>query len=129
MEAKTGRVVAMASNPTYDPNAWVGGISAKDYAKLTGKNSNYPLLNRAIQGQAAPGSIFKVISTAAAVNAGYAFDGNYDCSELVLDRRPDLQELRVQGVRRDQPRPRPRGLLRHRLLPPRPRGVGEGRRH
>ncbi|MEV0369343.1 penicillin-binding protein 2 [Streptomyces sp. NPDC050636] len=79
MEAKTGRVVAMASNPTYDPNAWVGGISGKDYAKLTGKNSNYPLLNRAIQGQAAPGSIFKVISTAAAVNAGYKFNGNYPC--------------------------------------------------
>ncbi|MDW4905804.1 penicillin-binding protein 2 [Streptomyces sp. ADMS] len=80
MESRTGRVVAMASNPTYDPNAWVGGISAKDYAKLTGKNSNYPLLNRAIQGQAAPGSIFKVISTSAAVNAGYSFDGRYDCS-------------------------------------------------
>lgn len=54
MEAKTGRVVAMASNPDYDPNAWVGGISAKDYKKLTGKDSNYPLLNRATQGQAAP---------------------------------------------------------------------------
>ncbi|RZB14848.1 penicillin-binding protein 2 [Streptomyces sp. F001] len=80
MEAKTGRVVAMASNPTYDPNAWVGGISAKDYAALTGKKSNYPLLNRAIQGQAAPGSIFKVVSTAAAVQAGYAFDGRYNCS-------------------------------------------------
>ncbi|MFD7918232.1 penicillin-binding protein 2 [Streptomyces sp. NPDC059740] len=80
MEAKTGRVVAMASNPTYDPNAWVGGISAKDYAKLTGKNSNYPLLNRAIQGQSAPGSIFKVISSSAAVNAGYPFNGHYDCS-------------------------------------------------
>ncbi|MGP2437334.1 penicillin-binding protein 2 [Streptomyces sp. JW3] len=80
MEAKTGRVVAMASNPTYDPNAWVGGISAADYKKLTGKNSNYPLLNRAIQGQAAPGSIFKVVSTSAAVEAGYDFDGNYDCS-------------------------------------------------
>ncbi|MBO7941092.1 penicillin-binding protein 2 [Streptomyces antibioticus] len=80
MEAKTGRVVAMASNPSYDPNAWVGGISAKDYKKLTGKNSNYPLLNRAIQGQAAPGSIFKVVSTAAAVEAGYEFDGRYDCS-------------------------------------------------
>ncbi|WP_268256819.1 penicillin-binding transpeptidase domain-containing protein, partial [Streptomyces sulfonofaciens] len=62
MEAKTGRVVAMASNPSYDPNAWVGGISGKDYAKLTGKDSNYPLLNRAIQGQSAPGSTFKVIS-------------------------------------------------------------------
>ncbi|MFE9773147.1 penicillin-binding protein 2 [Streptomyces sp. NPDC005931] len=80
MEAKTGRVVAMASNPTYDPNAWVGGISAKDYARLTGKTSNYPLLNRAIQGQSAPGSIFKVIPTAAAVNAGYSFDGPYNCS-------------------------------------------------
>ncbi|MGW0819945.1 penicillin-binding protein 2 [Streptomyces sp. NPDC002845] len=80
MEAKTGRVVAMASNPTYDPNAWVGGISAKDYARLTGKKSNYPLLNRAIQGQSAPGSIFKVIPTAAAVNAGYSFDGPYECS-------------------------------------------------
>ncbi|WP_406252392.1 penicillin-binding protein 2 [Streptomyces atratus] len=79
MEAKTGRVVAMASLPNYDPNAWVGGISAKDYAKLTGKNSNFPLLNRAIQGQAAPGSIFKVISSTAAVNAGYPFDGHYPC--------------------------------------------------
>ncbi|WP_432140013.1 MULTISPECIES: penicillin-binding protein 2 [unclassified Streptomyces] len=80
MEARTGRIVAMASNPSYDPNAWVGGISAKDYKKLTGKDSNYPLLNRAIQGQAAPGSIFKVISTSAAVAAGYDFDGSYDCS-------------------------------------------------
>ncbi|WP_030201490.1 penicillin-binding protein 2 [Streptomyces sp. NRRL S-87] len=79
MESKTGRIVAMASNPTYDPNVWVGGISAKDYARLTGKNSNYPLLNRAIQGQAAPGSIFKVIPTTAAVNAGYPFDGKYPC--------------------------------------------------
>ncbi|MEU2430251.1 penicillin-binding protein 2 [Streptomyces sp. NPDC007861] len=79
MEAKTGRVVAMASLPTYDPNAWVGGISAKDYAKLTGKRSNFPLLNRAIQGQAAPGSIFKVVPTTAAVNAGYDFKGRYPC--------------------------------------------------
>ncbi|MGW1158052.1 penicillin-binding protein 2 [Streptomyces sp. NPDC002519] len=80
MEAKTGRVVAMASAPTYDPNVWVGGISAKDYQQLTGKDSDYPLLNRAIQGQSAPGSTFKVVSTAAAVEAGYPFDGNYPCT-------------------------------------------------
>ncbi|MGW3626312.1 penicillin-binding protein 2 [Streptomyces sp. NPDC000880] len=79
MENKTGRIVSMASQPTYDPNSWVGGISGKDYAKLTGKDSNFPLLNRAIQGQAAPGSIFKVISSTAAVNAGYPFDGGYPC--------------------------------------------------
>ncbi|MFD8608610.1 penicillin-binding protein 2 [Streptomyces sp. NPDC059631] len=80
MEAKTGRIVSMASAPTYDPNVWVGGISAKDYAELTGKNSDYPLLNRAIQGQSAPGSTFKVVSTAAAVEAGYDFNGNYPCT-------------------------------------------------
>ncbi|MBK3563681.1 penicillin-binding protein 2 [Streptomyces sp. MBT62] len=80
MEAKTGRIVAMASAPTYDPNVWVGGISAKDYKQLTGKNSDYPLLNRAIQGQSAPGSTFKVVSTAAAVEAGYAWDGGYPCT-------------------------------------------------
>ncbi|MEV7724185.1 penicillin-binding protein 2 [Streptomyces sp. NPDC101733] len=79
LESKTGRVVAMASNPSYDPNVWVGGISGKDYAKLTAKDSNVPLMNRAIQGQAAPGSIFKVIPTTAAVNAGYKFDGDYAC--------------------------------------------------
>jgi penicillin-binding protein 2 len=79
MEAKTGRVVAMASLPTYDPNSWVGGISAKEYTRLTGKKSNFPLLNRAIQGQAAPGSIFKVVSSTAAVNAGYSFNGDYPC--------------------------------------------------
>lgn len=79
MESKTGRIVAMASNPDYDPNAWVGGIDGKEYAQLTGKDSNFPLLNRAVQGQSAPGSIFKVISTAGAVNAGYPFNGNYNC--------------------------------------------------
>ncbi|MGV9244898.1 penicillin-binding protein 2 [Streptomyces sp. NPDC003710] len=80
MEAKTGRIVAMASAPTYDPNVWVGGISAKDYQQLTGKDSDYPLLNRAIQGQSAPGSTFKVVSTAAAIQAGYDFDGHYPCT-------------------------------------------------
>lgn len=80
MENKTGRVVAMASNPEYDPNDWVGGISGKKYKQLTGKKSNYPLLNRSIQGLSAPGSVFKVISTAAAVKAGNKFDGDYNCS-------------------------------------------------
>lgn len=80
MESRTGRVVAMASQPDYDPNAWVGGISGRDYAKLTGKDSNFPLLNRAIQGQAAPGSVFKVVSASAAVRAGHDFDDRYNCS-------------------------------------------------
>ncbi|WP_374983168.1 penicillin-binding protein 2 [Streptomyces fradiae] len=80
MESKTGRVVAMASQPDYDPNVWVGGISGKEYAKFTSKGSNYPLLNRAIQGQSPAGSVFKVVSASAAVRAGYPFDDRYNCS-------------------------------------------------
>ena len=79
MDVHTGRIVAMASAPTYDPNLWVGGIAGKDYQGLTSKESNFPLLNRAIQGQSAPGSTFKVISTTAAVQAGYSLDGTYPC--------------------------------------------------
>ncbi|MEU9128909.1 penicillin-binding protein 2 [Kitasatospora sp. NPDC048540] len=79
MDVHTGRIIAMASAPTFDPNLWVGGISAKDYASLNSKDSNYPLINRAIQGQSAPGSTFKVISTTAAVQAGYSLDGHYPC--------------------------------------------------
>ncbi|GAA2751851.1 MULTISPECIES: penicillin-binding protein 2 [Kitasatospora] len=81
MDVHTGRIIAMASAPTFDPNLWVGGISANDYQKLTGKDSNYPLINRAIQGQSAPGSTFKVISTTAAVQAGYSLDGHYPCPQ------------------------------------------------
>jgi penicillin-binding protein 2 len=80
LENDTGRVVAMASAPDYDPNVWVGGISTDEYARLTDEDANNPLLNRAIQGQGPPGSTFKVVTTTAAVNAGYDFDGSYNCS-------------------------------------------------
>ncbi|WP_037576394.1 penicillin-binding protein 2 [Phaeacidiphilus oryzae] len=80
MDVHTGRIVAMASEPTYDPNIWTGGISAKDYAKLTSSSSDYPLLNRAIQAQAAPGSTFKVISTTGAMEAGYTESDTFPCT-------------------------------------------------
>ncbi|WP_327291121.1 penicillin-binding protein 2 [Streptomyces sp. NBC_01198] len=80
MDNHTGEIIAMASLPTYDPNEWVGGISEKAYKALMDKKSDTPLLNRAIQGQSAPGSTFKVVSTSAAINAGYPPDGNYPCT-------------------------------------------------
>ncbi|WP_052851026.1 penicillin-binding protein 2 [Streptomyces avicenniae] len=80
LENDTGRVVAMASAPDYDPNVWVGGISTDDYSRLTDENSEYPLLNRAIMGQGPPGSTFKVVTSTAAVNAGFDWNGSYDCS-------------------------------------------------
>ncbi|MBF9070364.1 penicillin-binding protein 2 [Streptacidiphilus fuscans] len=80
MNVHTGQIVAMASAPTYNPNIWTGGISAADYAALNSTGSDFPLLNRAIQGQSAPGSTFKVISTTAALNAGYGYDSTFPCT-------------------------------------------------
>jgi penicillin-binding protein 2 len=70
VEVNTGRVVAMASNPTYDPTAFVGGISSAAYASLSDA-PGHPLISNAVQGLYAPGSTFKIVSTSAAVKAGY----------------------------------------------------------
>jgi penicillin-binding protein 2 len=75
----TGRIVALASYPTYDPSVWTGGISQKEFQALFGTASSEPVLDRATQGQYAPGSTWKVTSTAAAVAAGYSLYGQYNC--------------------------------------------------
>lgn len=80
LEVKTGRVVAMASYPTYNPGVWVGGISQRELDALYSPASGTPLLSRALQGQLAPGSTFKPISTAAALSAGYSTRTRLDCS-------------------------------------------------
>lgn len=77
LESATGRVIALASAPTYDPGVWTGGISERDYLALLGPSR--PLVSRAIQGEWAPGSTWKVVSTAAAARAGYPLSAGYDC--------------------------------------------------
>ena len=80
MEAKTGRVVAMASYPSYDPTVFIGGATAAEYAALVDEARGAPLVFRAIQGAYAPASTFKVISAAAAVESGdFPLRGTYPC--------------------------------------------------
>lgn len=79
MDVHTGKVVALASYPTYDPAVWIGGISQGDYDSLLGKNSGQPLISRAVQGQFPPGSTFKISSLSAAVGAGSNLYGTYEC--------------------------------------------------
>ncbi len=74
-----GRVIAMASYPTYNPRIWTGGISKRDFSRLFGSRDSEPILNRVTQGQYAPGSTWKVTSAAAAVAAGYSLAGPYAC--------------------------------------------------
>ena len=79
----TGRVVAMASYPDYNPSIWTGGITQTEFNELFGTQDGEPILNWATQGQYAPGSTFKVTSTAAAVADGYPLDGLYNCPASV----------------------------------------------
>ena len=64
LEVKTGAVVTMVSSPTYDPNQ----LDA-NWQQLNA-DPDSPLLNRATQGLYTPGSIFKMITTAAALESG-----------------------------------------------------------
>ncbi|MEV0151804.1 MULTISPECIES: penicillin-binding protein 2 [unclassified Nonomuraea] len=88
LDARTARVLALASAPGYDPAVWAGGISASGYQRLLSDKSGKPLVSRAINGQFAPGSTFKVSSVAAMLRAGYPLNGTYDCpgSYMVGDR-------------------------------------------
>ncbi len=80
LDAKTGRVVAMASQPTYDPDVWTGGISEDQLARLYSEEAGTPLLSRATQGQFAPGSTWKPFMTAGALTSGYGLDTVLPCS-------------------------------------------------
>jgi penicillin-binding protein 2 len=80
MDPKTGRIVAMASQPTYDPQVWSGGISTKELKKLYSKAAGDPLLSRATQGQFAPGSTWKPIMTVGALNNGMSENTELNCS-------------------------------------------------
>ena len=62
MDPTTGRIIAAASYPTYNPEVFVGGISVADYQKLTSPSAGNPLLSKAIAGAYAPGSTFKLVS-------------------------------------------------------------------
>ncbi|MTA55786.1 MAG: penicillin-binding protein 2, partial [Actinobacteria bacterium] len=83
MEIKTGRVLAMASYPTYDPEIWQRGLTVKQAKDLFSEAKGVPALSRPIQGLFAPASTFKSVSVLAAANAGYSLDARYDCPATV----------------------------------------------
>jgi penicillin-binding protein 2 len=65
----TGEVLALYSSPSYDPNAFVGGIDAETWRSLIG-NRDFPLFNRAIQARYPPASPFKLAIAAMALERG-----------------------------------------------------------
>ncbi|MFG2868014.1 peptidoglycan D,D-transpeptidase FtsI family protein [Streptomyces sp. NPDC048338] len=77
LEPSTGKILAMASTPSYDPSSFAGysGDDEKAWVALE-KDKNKPKLNRAIREIYPPGSVFKVVTAAAALENGKVTDIN-----------------------------------------------------
>jgi penicillin-binding protein 2 len=78
MDPRNGEVLAMASRPTFDPNDFAVHISRNEWNQLV-TDENHPLLNKAIQAQLAPGSVFKIIMATAGLQEGIAQDMHVVC--------------------------------------------------
>lgn len=69
MDVRTGGVLSLVSNPSYDPNLFVQGISTKKYNELL-NSKDRPLINRATQGRYPPASTIKPQMALLALNTG-----------------------------------------------------------
>lgn len=90
LDPRNGDVLALASAPAYDLNAFIPGIASADWKALLG-NPDKPLINRAIQAQYAPGSVFKPFVALAALGLGFDPDTLYACAGIYTDHRQRLR--------------------------------------
>ena len=68
LDARTGEVLAMASNPSFDPSLFNSGVSQAQWVEWT-SNRRAPLINKAVAGLYSPGSTFKTVVALAALEA------------------------------------------------------------
>jgi cell division protein FtsI/penicillin-binding protein 2 len=89
LERDTGRVLAMASSPDFDPNLFDPTNPNRDLLTSLLNSTNEPLLNRAAQGQFPLGSVFKIITFSAGLESGlFIPETTYDC-QYEWTRLPD----------------------------------------
>ena len=89
LDVRDNSVVAMASHPTFDPNAFIRGLSQEEVDRLF-NGPEHPLLNRATQALYPPGSTFKVITAAAGIDhAGYTADSRLPCPPVWFGLGPN----------------------------------------
>lgn len=64
LDPKTGKVLALASSPTFSQEAFERGLTTQEWQKINNDKS-HPLENRAMKGQYPPGSVFKIVMAVA----------------------------------------------------------------
>jgi len=69
LDPRTGEVLAMVSHPSFDPDVFAKRIDREEWEKLA-NDPMKPLMNKAIQAQLAPGSVFKIVTATAALETG-----------------------------------------------------------
>ena len=69
IDVKTGDILSINSAPSFDPNLFVRGISSADYKTLM-EHDHRPLADKSVQGAYPPGSVFKMVTALAALEAG-----------------------------------------------------------
>jgi penicillin-binding protein 2 len=100
LDVRNGQVLALASYPTFDPNAFEKGLTVQEANNLFSEKTGVPALNRALQGLYAPGSTFKAVSVVAAHDAGYDLNKSYACPKEVQVGNRAFQnfESKAQGT-------------------------------
>ena len=75
MDPQTGKILAMASSPTYDQKMFSRTVSAQYWKELI-NNKDHPLENRVLKGQYPPGSTFKIVMAVAGLEEGVIYSQN-----------------------------------------------------
>ena len=83
LDPRNGDVLAMASSPTFNSNAFVPTLSTQLYRRYA-TDPDKPLLNRACGGSYAPGSTFKPVTALAGLSVGISENSEYDCSGVFV---------------------------------------------
>jgi len=91
IDPSNGDILALVTNPSYDPNLFVTGISQKDYSALL-NSPERPLYNRAIRGQFAPGSTVKPFYALAILDLKFA-DVDYHIYDPGIFRLPHVEHV------------------------------------
>ena len=98
LDPKTGRVLALASSPTFSQEAFERGLTTQEWQKIN-NDKTHPLENRALKGQYPPGSIFKIVMAVAGLEEQVITPSTI----IILQRRHARGQSRVPLLAQTRP--------------------------